>query len=401
MAIAVTAVGLTLRLLWQLAVGFYVDPVTFEPDEIARNIVGGRGAVYDLFGTEWRSFGLSFYQWWLAFLHLIGGGPDGYVAIGIAQALTSSAAVLPTHALAARLGGARAGFFAAAVVAVHPALVIYAARVTETNIDVLLSALIAATATGVAHGASARGSIRFGVASALGAISRPTLGAAAWAMLAAMALFERRRALLLAAALILVGSAPTTLRNVVGGYGGGTPGNCIQLWVGNNPAAAGDAFGRDGRSVFDSMSSELRERVVGRPEAEQGRAFCDAALSFMTRDPLATAAWWATKFGYFWWATPHGGRSYPDGWYEVYLAGYLVEASLAAAGIALLWRGGTRRELVYLVTMAVTLSAAQTFFYVEGRHRLLVEPILASLAAVPVALAWAARFPPRSRVVAS
>lgn len=390
LAIAITVLALVLRLGWQWIVGFYVAPEVYEPDVVARNIIGGRGFVIDLWlGTEWRAFGTSFYPYLLAFLHVLSGGPDRYLFIGIFQAISSAALALGTYALGARLVDARAGIVAAIVVAIHPGLVIYAAKVTELSLDALLAVLICLGALYVAQERTAKGPIRFAAAAALGALSRPTLAAGAWAALFAMALLERRRALLVPAILLVVASVPTTLRNISLGYvGSSTPGNCLQLWIGNNPESVGDSFGRDGRQVIDSMSPELRERVFGRSERDQGQAFCEAATAFLLRDPLASAGWWAQKFVYFWWFTPNAGRWYPAGWHDIYRVVYLVELALAAVGSVLIWRRGERRALVYLGAFAATIAASQSFFYVEGRHRLILEPLLASAAAVAALVAW-------------
>lgn len=385
LTIVIALAGLALRLGWQLAVGFYASADYWETDVIARHMLEGRGYVYEFYGTQWRAFGLPLYAYVLALLHSLGGGPGEYTLIGLVQALLSASVALGAFALARHLLDARAGIVASSIVALHPGFVLYSAKVYEMNLEVPLALLLALAAVEIAHDRTSAGAIRFGAVSAVAALARPTLAVASWMLLLVQAAVARRRALLLAAMLLAIGMAPTMLRNLALGYQGpSTPATCVQLWVGNNPEAAGDAYGRDGRSVFDSMPETLRERVIGRTEEEQMRAFCDAAIAYMVADPLRSLAWWAEKFGYFWWFSPHAGRTYPVGWLDAYRVLYAVELAFVAVGAAAIWRRGDRAGVSVIALMVFAIAASQSFFYVEGRHRLLVEPLLASVAAAGI-----------------
>ena len=46
-ALTIAVMAMTVRLAWQLAISFYADPETWEMDAIARNILEGRGYVFE------------------------------------------------------------------------------------------------------------------------------------------------------------------------------------------------------------------------------------------------------------------------------------------------------------------------------------------------------------------
>ena len=380
--VALVALAFALRIAWQLRVGFYTAPETWEYDAIARNLLEGRGYVYPFLGTDWVTFGLPAYPLVLAALHWLSGGPDRYLFVGLAQAALAASVVLVAVRVGQRLAGRAAGLLAGAIVAVHPALVLYAAKVHELNLEAPVAGLVLVAALEAARAPITRRVLGLGASAALAALIRPTIAVFGVAALAAFAIRGPRRAAFAGLLVLALGIAPTTLRNTLVLEGGTVPGTCMQLWVGNNPNASGSAFTVDGRSVFDAMPDDLRRRVTGASEREQGRAFCDAIAAYVAADPPGALGRWALRFGYFWWFAPSAGVWYPAGWIDVYKVGYALEVLLAAIGAAAVWRRGGRLALGTVALQFLAIAAAQTVSYVEGRHRLLLEPGIAALAAV-------------------
>jgi len=88
-----------------------------------------------------------------------------------------------------------------------------------------------------------------------------------------------------------------------------------------------------------------------------------------------------TKFFYFWWFAPQTGVLYPPVWrllYQVYYGGALI---FAFVGVQRLVRDGGPpvAKAVVLGAFLLLLSALQSLYYVEGRHRWAVEPMLLAL----------------------
>src|SRR6185295_4587027 len=93
------------------------------------------------------------------------------------------------------------------------------------------------------------------------------------------------------------------------------------------------------------------------------------------------------KFFHFWWYAPQTGALYARTPFVLYMAYYIVCVLLAAiGGRALVRRGGApARQLALMVVFMLALSALQSLYYVEGRHRWAVEPMLLALSGGGVA----------------
>lgn len=386
------ALALGIRLAAQYVLGSYTDPDTWEYDEIARSLLSGQGYRFHWFGAEWLTFGFPAFPLLLAGLHAIGGGPDSYGAVLVGIALISAALAPLSYGLALQLYDARAALIAGIFVALDPPLVLFAARVHELTFDAFLLAAIVLSIMLYARGHYLSG-LLLGALIGISLVARPTIAVLGALSGALVALRWRSRYALAAAAVAVVIAVPWTVRNalVLGGFGAASPYNCVTLWMGNNPNASGGPVTPEGVSVFDVMDSDLRDRTFGQPERVQGAIFCSEVMASWRADPLGAVGWWATKFGYFWWFPPSAGAWYPAGWIEVYRAGYSIEAALALVGVAAVLTRGWRLGLALVTLEVAVIAAAQSVAYVEGRHRLVVEPTLAALAAIGISWLWSMR----------
>ncbi len=375
------ALGFVARLAWQVSVGFYEHPEVWEYDVVARNLLTGHGYVYRFLDSDWRTFGTPLYPAVLAVLHALGGGPDSYWLIGVFQAAASAALALPAFAIARRFESDAAGLIAAAVVSAHPGLVVYAAKVHEFTLESLLAASLLVVLFRTWDHRGMRDGMVLGWVAGLAAIARPTLAVVAVVGIAMLAWRRPRAPIVAAAAIVVAAAIPWSVRNalVLGPAAPASPYSCATLWMGNNPNASGTTLSVDGRSVFDAMPEELRARVIGKPEQEQGRVLCDEAMAYLAPDPPRAVAWWARKLGFFWWFTPFSGQLYPASWLPLYRVAYGAELAFVLLGVVSVWRGGWRVGLALVLLELALVSFAQSVAYVEGRHRLLLEPSLAAL----------------------
>ena len=90
---------------------------------------------------------------------------------------------------------------------------------------------------------------------------------------------------------------------------------------------------------------------------------------------------------HFWWFAPQTGVLYPSSWRQLYMAYYVVVLLLAAAGAWRLARIGApaTRLALLLGAFLFGLSALQSVYYVEARHRWAIEPMLLAISGGGVA----------------
>jgi hypothetical protein len=157
--------------------------------------------------------------------------------------------------------------------------------------------------------------------------------------------------------------------------------NGINLWTGNHHDATGTSFTSHQTltPAIDALPVSLTHGIEGLSEVEQNRAFIDASVRFTQTHPVEFISLYFRKLGYFWWFTPHTGVLYPAKWLNAYYAYYLGVLPLAIVGLFAALR--SRDEYARLcaqtfLLLALTMSASQALFYVDGRHRWELEPLL-------------------------
>jgi hypothetical protein len=155
------------------------------------------------------------------------------------------------------------------------------------------------------------------------------------------------------------------------------------LWRGNNPAATGSSYTVDGRRMLDVAPVDFQDKVYAATEAERVSLYRDAALAFVRDHPVQAAGLYLQKLKAFWWSSDTTGLLYPPEWllgYYLWSAAVLV---LAALGILVARR---RPETLLIAVFLLATALTQALFYVEGRHRLAVEPLLLVVSGVGVSV---------------
>lgn len=388
LVIAIALVAFLLRLATQMLLGFYVAPEVWEEGEIARRLVDGRGYVFELNGAPSYAFRAPAYAFALAGAYLVFG--NSILVAGIFQASLGAALAASVYLIGRSLGGRGVAVLAGLGTAAHPALLVYAAKVHQLNLDVLVAALGTLLILRGLERVTAPGLVVFGAVCGIAILSRPTFvpflvvgGGAVLVRRSPRPVDGLRRAAtvgVVAAALVgpwlahnYVATGSWTLTTTTG----------YTLWIGNNPVATGTTITADGRAVIDAAPA-MRDLVWGRPETEQDRIFRDAAIRYMTDDLPRTAAAFARKLFYFWWFSSQTGSLYPERWRLAYTLYYAALAVTAVVGANWLARAGGARQLTVLMAAFVTVSLAQSVFYVDGRHRWAVEPLMLVLSAIIV-----------------
>ena len=372
------------RLAFQLGTGFFVSPETWEEGEIALRIARGEGYTYELNGTTAQALRGPAYPLLLGALYVLLGSSS--VVAGLLQAAMGGALAVVYYALAAAWSGRSAGRLVGMAVGLHPPLIVYASKIHQLNLDLLLVAagtllLIRARETSGSFAA-----IPLGVVAGLSLLSRPTL-APLFGALAFTPLRTTTARVGLAVMALLISVAvvtPWVARNyVVLGVPTLTTTSGYLLWIGNNPSATGSTLTSDGRSILEA-APEVRARVWGKPEVDQEQIFYELALLYIAEDPGRAAVAFLAKFKSFWWFGPSAGALYPPLWLTLYGVIYSTALLLAGCGLIWAWRQRDRWPLIVVIVVLLSVSVGQSVYYVEGRHRWAVEPLILTLAGLGV-----------------
>ncbi len=380
-----------IRLLAGAWLGHLSSPVVWEPEVIANNLLAGKGFLLDdHLGTSYRAFMLPAYPLLCAFVYSF--TRHSQLTLVVLQCLLSAVSCLQVRAIGERVfPKSRVGAGAAWLTAFHPGLIFFAIQLHPLTLDLFsylwalwaCLALFQRPATGVA--------LHLGIAAGLALLSRGTI---LFFLLFAAALFlwkagrerwpgKAARLAALAAAVAALAVLPWLIRNAVLFHRFPlfiTSAN-QSLWAGNNPLSVGTLHTRDGRALVQQFPPRLEAALARADELGQSDLFRKEALDFIRQDPGAAARLYLRKWVNFWWFSPTAGRYYPRAYALLYGIFYAAALGLALLGLWLARRQLSSPPLLLLVLFPLFIAFFQCLYYVEGRHRWTVEPLLLLLAA--------------------
>jgi 4-amino-4-deoxy-L-arabinose transferase-like glycosyltransferase len=390
----------------RIVVTFEADPITY--DQIARNLVAGNGfsgaSFYYPPGSDVpTAFWDALYPAFLAGLYWLGG--HSVPLVRAVQALLGAVAVALTYWIGARLAARPAGLIAAAVSAVYPFFIYYAAQLlTETLFMALMLGVFAAGIKAEETG-KARWFVGTGLLTGLASLCRAEafLFGIAYVVWCAWRNASSRnqgvRVAVVGLACIGLTMAPWVIRN--------------QLTFGA-PILTTTKLGYNLFKYYHpQMTADQTVATVPFPEMDglnepQREALMrNLAIGFITADPGRTAWFMANKLVLLFKLTPSNevNRQYA----LISLASYGALLPFMAAGLIMAIRRGPRFwPLVAYVLFSVATKAA---VFAGIRLRMQIEPFLIILAALALETVWqrliqrsgapAGRFTPRIPRVAS
>jgi hypothetical protein len=167
-------------------------------------------------------------------------------------------------------------------------------------------------------------------------------------------------------------------------------GTAFVFWLGNNPYMfTGSAMTPDGTPLIYRVPQAVRTELSRRDEVGQQDYFSGESFAFIRAQPMAFVKRWIAKFGYFWWFSPQAGQSYPTTWFRLFQLANVALLALSLLGVFIGWQeaaGDSARRGAILVILAccLAISILQSLYYVEGRHRLAIEPFLLMFTSIGV-----------------
>ena len=394
--LAILAVASGAVLLSAAATGSLLAPGHWEYSAIADDILKGQGGGYPFLETRYYFYGPAVYPLLLA------GGlwlTHSETAIVVLQAVLFGLGCLLVFRIARQTAGAGQAGVAAGLAAIHPGAVWYAGQLHSQTLDTVLflGLFLLLLRLTLDPSQSILKLMGLGLVAGLAALSRGTalpfcaLWAAwwCWRQRAHPARAAGHLGVIALGGLLVI--APVLIR------GARLYGRLIPLrtdtganfWSGNHPGASGTSYTVSDHPVpvFYEMDPALAARLAGKNEVEQNALLGAAAVDFIRRDPRAASALFLKKLAYFWWRSPHAGLRYPAAWGAVYQGYYAAILLLALLGLAASLRApepAPRVAATLFLVMAAAVSVSQAAFYVEGRHRWQLEPLLLMFSAVGI-----------------
>ena len=386
--IAICLLAATVRLTALIGLDRFEHPDLWESENIATSLLSGHGFVYDTLGAPYRSYMEPLYPALCVLVYRLTG--HSFVALGLVQVGLGTVLVALVFACAKRLVQEDGALAAAGLAAVHPGLVVYTTKYHPFVLDTVLWFGAFAVVLAFAPRHPWRSACAAGLAIGLCVLTRPTILACVplfawwmWRRSNARGLRAAAPALVLLACAGAV-AAPWTWRNyeVHHRFMLTRSGTAFVFWLGNNPYLfTGSAMTLDGGALISRAPAPVLDRLHALDELGQQDYFEREAMQFIRDQPAAFLTRWATKLGYFWWFSPQAGLLYPAAWLTGYKMFYTLTIVLAAVGVTVRWqeRNAAPTEwsaALLILGCCVAISLLQSVYYVEGRHRLAIEPLL-------------------------
>jgi hypothetical protein len=386
--------GITARVTAATALDLNESFRFWEYDAIAASLLRGEDHVFRFRGAIYLAYAPPLWSWCLAGLARVASvespmSAEFVVFVQVLQTTLALSGAMVLAGVARRLWGERAGWVTATVVCLQPSLGYYSIGHSDPlSLNVFLLALIVKQALDVMSAPRPGGGLLFGAVVGLSVLSRGTpvvaLPLLAFLLLNAAPVRARARSVSTVAT-AAVGMAltilPWSVRNaVVLGTPAMTSTTGENFWRGNNLQSAGDVHTIDGLLFHRALPQDIRNALRTRDEVEQQAAFLRAGLRYWKESPGDAARLYARKVFAFFVQGPFEGRHYSTTARLGQRAVYALETLLAAAALVHLAR---RREwsddVTFIAGLVFLIGLLQGVFYVQGRHRFLVEPLIVIL----------------------
>jgi hypothetical protein len=394
LVLAICLLAAAVRIAAFVAFDRFRHPEVWESETVATNLVEGRGFTYVTLGTVYRSYMEPLYPGLCALVYRLTN--HRYWVLGLVQVLLGTGLVWLVIFCAHHLGPPGAALIAGALTALDPALILYTTKFHPFVLDAALWFAAFAAVLAFAPDRPWRSVVLAGGLIGLSVLTRPTILACLPAMCWLIwtrskdGLLWRAAQCAVLALCIGVVVTPWVWRNyqVHHRLMLTRSGTSFVFWLGNNPYIfTGSAMTPDGGEIINQVPESVRADLARRDELGQQDYFRDDARRFVLTQPGEVARRWIVKFAYFWWFSPQAGLLYPAAAFRFFQVFSAALLGFAAPGVWISWRDAAgdplrRGAIVFAVGCCLSISAAQSLYYVEGRHRLMIEPFLLMFASV-------------------
>lgn len=153
------------------------------------------------------------------------------------------------------------------------------------------------------------------------------------------------------------------------------------LWKGSMPEGEGSSYLVNGKNYYSALSKEEKGRLYKMGPKEQHDFFTNKYLELLIETPGHVLKMYFIKLKNFWWFREKIGNDYEPAiqnfipYYKIY---YVVIFFFSIISLFVI------RGSVTLFSVPFVLSMLQSIFYVETRHRMIIEPLLIFLSILAI-----------------
>ena len=370
--LAVAALAFLLRLGYAVHSGELWHPRTWEQETIAMNLLQDHEFTY--YGD--RAYVEPLYPFLAAAVYALTN--HSQAALVLVQIVIASVTVwVAGWAAGVATGSDAAAIVAALIMAIHPGFVRYASVLHPIVLDAFFFIAAAGLLVRYRQEPSLRRGLQAAAVIGFGALTRPTI----LVFLLPLCWIQPRRSIAVVATAIAF-VAPWTIRNaiVLHEFVLTRSGAGYVFWIGNNPVSSGSATDASGTPIKNKASPELQARLRGVDELTRDRIYREEAWAYIRANPFAAVERVAQRFFYFWWFSPQWGIDYSPKARILYRLWWGVLLASIAIGLIVC----RNRDVLLMAALALLISIVQSLYYVDGRHRLAIEPLLFPLAAIGI-----------------
>ena len=378
--------SILVKLVFLFGSGAYHNPQTFEYEEMAQNMLDGKGLYYSNLGIKYYGgIGPGFPLMCYGVYKLFGHNPLYIIFI---QIVVTSLLIIPVALIARRIFDEKTAVLAGFLVGLHPALIVYAAcKVHKMNIYSFLFILLAYLFLRLKEDPRLSRFIILGIVAGITMLVRVTgvvfifFGLIWFYWVSRERAGYKIKAIALFLLIFFLTLIPWQIRNyaVFGKPVLLRTNQWGALWYGNIPGSKGCLYGEDGSVNVDNITATLPPEFFKMDEIKQNDYLKALTIGYFREDPGAFITRIIKKVYYFWYFSPYQGSLYPKLWMRLYKIYYLFILTPAIFSIIysfLFLKKGNKQEMALILALFLGLTMVHSLYFVEARHRWTIEPLL-------------------------
>lgn len=374
------------QLLVMYFLGRYHQLGIYEYEEIAVNLLTRHSFICHRLGGVYYSIMTPLYPMLCAAVYFLTN--FSHLAMLLVQITLVSSLSVIVYMIGDRIFNKETGLIGAILCIFHPGLIIYSTmKLHELSLVVFVFSLLILTILKFGHHITYKNSLFIGIVIGMAILTRANIVLfiplfLIWLYMKNV--FKTKKEYLCKSFFILfivaITISPWIMRNYFVHHKFvfmQTP--SVDFWVGNNNYATGTNYTKDGKQVIDLMPKDFLDNIYKADELTKDKIFKQEVYNFIIQHPYRFAGLFFKKFYYFWWFSPQTGIEYSKVYAVLYKIYYSVVFLFAAFGIFFAVRSKNikvKENSILLLLFFLSVSVSQSMFYVEGRHRWAIEPML-------------------------